>query len=108
MKNNARLMKGICPSGPISKRYQDKPELQRQLRDSFRERGYVKLPGLLTSVAFQAVTSEVNRLHWARARRDFIMPGFLTDRMMSVLSGKVVVRQSDVIASLLICMSGNT
>ncbi len=103
MRNDVQSMKGICPSNPISERYQGKSELLRQLRDSFREWGYVKLPKFLTSVAFHAVSLEVNRLHSDRVRKDFVMPGFNTDRKMSVLSGKDVVRQSEVIASLYAC-----
>lgn len=103
MKRDVQLMKGVWPTGLISDRYQGKPELQRQLRELFHEKGYVKLPGFLTSAAFHTISSEVNRLHSERARKDFVMPGFNTDRKMSVISGKNVVRQSNVIASLYAC-----
>jgi hypothetical protein len=58
-------------TGIISNRYQCKPELWRQLRASFRDTGYVKLPEFLTPDAFRAVLSGVTRLHSARVRKDF-------------------------------------
>ena len=103
MRHDAGLMQKNWPTGIISDRYQGKPELQRQLRASFRDTGYVKLPEFLTLDAFRAVSSEVTRLHSARVRKDFVMPDFNTDRKMSILSGKDVVRQSEVIASLYAC-----
>lgn len=90
-------------AGVIARPYQDEPQLQRQLRARFRETGYVKLPGLLGPDTFRAVCAEVARLHASRARKDFVMPGFDTDRRMSVLSGKDVVARSAVIANLYAC-----
>jgi hypothetical protein len=103
MQHDHALTQKIWPTGIISERYQGKPELQRQLRASFRDTGYVKLPDFLTPDAFRTVSSEVTRLHSARVRKDFVMPDFNTDRKMSILSGKDVVRQSEVIASLYAC-----
>lgn len=103
MRHDTALIQDICPTGFISDEYLGKPELQRRLQASFRETGYVKLPEFLTPAAFRAVSSEVTRLHSARARKDFVMPDFNTDRKMSVLSGRDVVRQSEVIASLYAC-----
>lgn len=104
MRSDAPLMKRLWPAGLISNRYRGQPEQQqRPLRDAFRENGYVKLPDFLTPAAFDVVSSEVKRLHAARVRKDFVMPDYNTDRKMSVLSGKDVVRQSDVIASLYAC-----
>lgn len=100
MRSDTPLMKDLWPAGLISDRYRGKPE---QLREAFREKGYVKLPDFLTPAAFHAVSSEVNRMHAVRVRKDFVMPDYNTDRKMSVLSGKDVVRQSDVIASLYAC-----
>lgn len=103
MQYDAGLTQKIWSTGIISDRYQGNPELQQQLRTSFRDTGYVKLPEFLTPDAFRAVSWEVTRLHSARVRKDFVMPDFNTDRKMSVLSGKDVVRQSEVIASLYAC-----
>ncbi|MFY8063256.1 MAG: HalD/BesD family halogenase, partial [Usitatibacteraceae bacterium] len=57
----------------------------------------------LTPDAFHIIASEVKRLHATRIRKNFVMPDFNTDRRMSVLSGKDVVRESEVIASLYAC-----
>jgi hypothetical protein len=94
------LIQKSRPTGIISEQYQNKPELLQQLRTSFRDNGYVKLPEFLTPDTFRAVSSEVTRLNSARVRKDFVMPDFNTDRKMSVLSGKDVVRQSEVIANI--------
>lgn len=102
MQSDFSLIKNFWPDGLISNRYQESSELL-QLRDVFREKGYVKLPEFLTSSAFHAIASEVNRMHAVRVRKDFVMPDYRTDRKMSVLSGKDVVRRSDVIASLYAC-----
>lgn len=103
MRNDIKLTEQIWSNGIISERYRDKSELQRRLRASFGETGYVKLPDFLTPDAFHTIASEVKRLHAARVRKNFVMPDFNTDRKMSVLSGKDVVRQSEVIASLYAC-----
>lgn len=87
----------------ISKKYQGAAQLQRRLRASFHETGYVKLPELLTTEVFRVVSLEVARLCMDRVRKDFVMPDFNTDRNMSVLSGKDVVRKSEVIANLYAC-----
>ena len=89
--------------GIISDQYQKNADLLQQLRISFCDDGYVKLPEFLTPDAFLAVSSEVARLHSARVRKDFVMSDFNTERKMSVLGGKDVVRQSEVIANLYAC-----
>jgi hypothetical protein len=103
MRHKAALVQKIRPTEIISDQYQGKPGLVRRLRTSFRDTGYVKLPDFLTPDAFGAVSSEVTRLHATRVRKDFVMPDFNTDRKMSVLSGKDVVRQSEIIANLYAC-----
>jgi hypothetical protein len=103
MRGDAELMQRTWSTKIISDRYLGKPRLLRQLRNFFRDNGYVKLPAFLTPDAFRAVSSEVVRLHSTRIRKDFVMPDFNTDRKMSILSGKYVVRESDVIANLYAC-----
>ena len=97
------LIQKSRPTGFISEQYRNKPELLQQLRTSFQDNGYVKLQEFLTPDAFRSVSSEVTRLHSARVRKDFVMPDFNTDRKMSVLSGKDVVRQSEIIANIYAC-----
>jgi hypothetical protein len=90
------------PSKIVSSTY-DAPDLLRRLTKEFEKDGYVKLPKFLTSEAFAAISGEVRRLHCARVRKDFIMPNYNTDRKMSVISGKEVVRNSNVIAEFYSC-----
>jgi hypothetical protein len=73
-------------------------DIQNQIKKEFQSNGYVKLPKFLTSEAFNTISSEVIRLYTKRVRKDFVMPSYNTDRKMSTISGKEVVRISDVIA----------
>ena len=87
----------------ISDRYHDNSKLLQQLRASFRSDGYIKLSGFLKTSVFRAVSAEAIRLHANRIRKDFVMSEFDTDRKMSIISGKDIIQQSDVIANLYAC-----
>ncbi len=88
------------PADIIADTYLSQPAELRRFRAAFAQTGYLKLPGFLVPEAFRRVSSEIERLHSVRVRRDFVMPDFNTDRRMSVLSGKEVVRRSEIIADL--------
>lgn len=103
MQFEKALIENISCKKIIADTYLIESGLRSNLRASFKQSGYVKLPGFLKTDAFSAVTAEVTRLHSTRVRKDFVMPDYNTERKMSVLSGKEVVRQSETIANLYAC-----
>lgn len=103
MRSEYAWAKSFWLEGLLSNRYRGQFEQHQNLRDDFCSKGYVKLPEFLAPAAFHALAAEVNRIHENRIRKDFVMPGFNTDRKMSVRSGRDVIRQSELIARLYAC-----
>lgn len=98
MRND--LGKNMNITEVISHKYSKNHEKMKLLKEQFSAKGYVKLPGFLSNDVFEAISSDVWKLHRHRTRKDFVMPELNTDRKMSVISGKDVINQSDIIPSL--------
>lgn len=83
----------------IHPRYSDGAVLTELARE-FASEGYVRLPGLLTPGSFAAVADELLvRVDRARTR-DFVMDGYETPRVMSVMGGSFLLRETDLVWSL--------
>ena len=78
------------PTKPVVSDIYRSPVHLASLRDNFKRNGFVKLPGLLNHETFNIVEQNLNSLHAKRIRRDFVMPGFGTERKMSVVGGSTL------------------
>lgn len=70
------------------------------LREAFLRKGYVKLPGFLTSAARSLLEGELHRLKDRASRRAFEMPGYQSPRTLSVLGGRVISEHSPMLYGL--------
>lgn len=88
-------MKGTstpAPAATIATTYRD-PHRLKQLQAEFkRGLGFVRLPSFLSPPTLDRVRADVEMLHRIRKRRDFRMPGFDTERKMSVVGGDIIGR----------------
>lgn len=88
------------PSTPsIAAPYHDSRVLN-QLRSAFKENDFVKLPLFLSEPIYNLVRQELFKLYAQRSRRHFVMPGFETERKLSVVGGARVIHQSPLLISL--------
>ncbi len=77
----------------ISDYYRD-PEIISHLSKEFFHNQFVKLPDLFLPAVKKTVQENLQYLHGLRTRKDFIMPGFDTERRMSVVGGSKVINLS--------------
>jgi hypothetical protein len=71
-----------------------------ELSQEFKRHDYVKLPSLLSHHAFSLVCNEVERLQSFAQRRDFLMPGVDTPRIMMTVGGRRLSSSSSMLANL--------
>ena len=70
------------------------------LRAKFKEFGYVKLHSLFDEVLFTQIVNDVEHISHKRTHRDFVMPGYETPRLLSVLGGSRIKQYSTLLPSL--------
>jgi hypothetical protein len=83
----------------ISPQYQEK-WYQAQLARQFQRHDYIKLPNLFTPTAFAVLKEELDELEKFSKQRDFVMRGYETPRIMNVLGGAQLLRDSEVLWTL--------
>lgn len=66
---------------------------------SFGRFGYVKLPKLIAPVTFNLLKTEVQRLSGIAKKRNFVMPGYESPRVMTTLGGKQIKENSALLKS---------
>lgn len=69
------------------------------LRISFGRNGYVKLPELITPLTFNLLKNEVRKLSKIAKKRNFVMPGYESPRVMTTLGGKQIKENSKLLKS---------
>jgi hypothetical protein len=88
--------KRIFLQGLLEPRYRDGAHLQELSREFERE-GYVHLPGLFRAGVFSAIEDELlSKVPLARSR-NFVMSGYETPRVMSVMGGSFLLRETDLV-----------
>ncbi|THF56230.1 HalD/BesD family halogenase [Pseudothauera rhizosphaerae] len=80
----------LFPRSPaIADHYRD-PDVLANLHRQLKAKDFVKLPDFLLPSAYDVVAQNLEYLHSQRIRKEFVMPGFNTERRMSVVGGKRV------------------
>lgn len=74
--------------------------LCESLADKFAEQGYVNLPNFFTDDYFEILQRESVRLSKIKVERDFVMPGYNTPRLISVIGGKQILKNSFIFSAL--------
>jgi hypothetical protein len=88
------------PLAPVISDFYRDPALLGSLHGEFSKTGFVKLPNFLDDSTFELIARNLNDIYENRVRRDFIMPGFHTERKMSVVGGAKLARQCLAIVAL--------
>ncbi|MUG93669.1 hypothetical protein F7734_15070 [Scytonema sp. UIC 10036] len=83
----------------LSKKYTDYDVLT-QLRHEFITDNYVKLPGLFSLEAFTDLKAELKRIEPFAIKKNFVMEGYETPRVLSVLGGQKILKLSPMLKSL--------
>lgn len=83
----------------VSGRYTDSATVKK-LRSRFSRDSYVRLPGLLTDRWLTVVKREVARVETSKLRKNFVMPGYNTPRIMHTVGGKTLQAISPTLAEL--------
>lgn len=66
-----------------------------KLRLAFARHHYVALPGLFSAPsAFEPLMAEVKRLEQFATKKNFVMPGYNTPRVMATVGGRAIKRES--------------
>jgi hypothetical protein len=74
------------------------PKVIDSLHLNFSRHGYVRLAGLIEQTTFDLLKSEIERVSaWAKAM-DFNMPSYETLRLMTTLGGKIITKESPLLA----------
>jgi hypothetical protein len=72
-----------------------------KLRMAFARHHYVALPGLFSAPsAFAQLSAEVSRLEQFANKKNFVMPGYNTPRIMATVGGRVIKRESQFLKDL--------
>ncbi|ODS22544.1 hypothetical protein AB835_13590 [Candidatus Endobugula sertula] len=77
----------------ISNEYKNN-KLIDDLQEKYRCSGFVKLPKFFTRSVLSLLLDEVYRLYSYRDKKNFIMPGYQSPRIMSVIGGQKIIRNS--------------
>ena len=93
------MMESLVLADVVSSTYLDNSYLQK-LSKKFKQEGYLTLRGFLSKDVFSIVSEEALKLHELSAKRDFVMIGYETPRMLSVAGGKKILRNTVFIPSL--------
>lgn len=88
-------------NGLLDPRYRD-PSLRPSLAQEFAREGYVHLPGLFAPAAFSAIQQELLGIHTLARSRNFVMSGYETPRVMSVMGGSLLLRETRLVWPLYI------
>lgn len=78
---------------PLAEAYRDEARRER-LRQEFAANEYVKMPGLLRDDVFGLLKAELEQLEQGARKRDFVMQGYETPRVMHVLGGRQLLERS--------------
>lgn len=70
------------------------PDVLADLCRQLKANQFVKLPNFLLPSGFDVIARNLEYLHSQRVRKEFIMPGFNTERRMSVVGGRCVTNLS--------------
>lgn len=72
-----------------------------KLRLAFARHQYVALPGLFSDpLAFATLKAEVERLEQFATKKDFIMSGYNTPRVMATVGGRSIKRESSLLTGM--------
>jgi hypothetical protein len=72
-----------------------------KLRLAFARHHYVALPGLFSApLAFAPLSAEVTRLEQFANKKNFVMPGYNTPRVMATVGGRAIGRESPFLKAL--------
>jgi len=72
-----------------------------KLRLAFARHHYVALPGLFSAPsAFAPLEAEVGRLEQFATKKNFVMPGYNTPRVMATVGGRVIKRESSLLTAM--------
>jgi len=72
-----------------------------KLRLGFARHNYVALPGLFsTPSTFAPLVAEVGRLEQFATKKNFVMPGYNTPRVMATVGGRVIKRESPFLTAM--------
>lgn len=69
-------------------------ERREPLRREFAANEYVKMPGLLRADVLGLLKAEIEQLEQGARKRDFVMQGYETPRVMHVLGGRQLLERS--------------
>lgn len=71
------------------------------LRRDFARNDYVALPGLFSApLAFATLKAEVERLGQFAAKKNFVMSGYNTPRVMATVGGRAIRRESSLLTEM--------
>jgi len=72
-----------------------------RLRLAFARQHYVALPGLFSAPsAFAPLEAEVGRLEQFATKKNFVMPGYNTPRVMATVGGRAIKRESPLLTAM--------
>jgi hypothetical protein len=72
-----------------------------KLRLAFARHHYVALPGLFSAPsAFAKLSAEVSRLEQFANKKNFVMPGYNTPRVMATVGGRAIKRESSFLTAM--------
>lgn len=92
-------MESLVLADVVEQTYLDKSHLQK-LSAKFKQDGYLTLRNFLSKKVFDLLSEETFKLHELSAKRDFVMAGYETPRILSVAGGKMILRNTVFIPSL--------
>lgn len=74
--------------------------VRQGLAEEFEAQGYVKLPNFFVDDAFCLLQREAARLSRIKVEKEFMMPGYNTPRLLSVIGGKKILDNSFIFSAL--------
>jgi hypothetical protein len=84
---------------PLSEDYREEWRLT-ELRQEFTNEGYIKMPGFIRNEVFSLLKDEIEQLEKFARKRDFVMQGYETPRVMHVLGGRQILERSLLLPAL--------
>ncbi|CAH0131385.1 HalD/BesD family halogenase [Pseudomonas brassicacearum] len=93
------MMESLVLADVVEPTYLDKNYLQK-LSIQFKQDGYLTLRNFLSKDVFSLLNDETFKLHDLSTKRDFVMAGYETPRVLSVAGGKKILKNTIFIPSL--------
>lgn len=84
----------LLPQSPSVADHYRNQDVILKLREQLQLDQFVKLPDFFLPLVKNIIRENLQYLHGLRVRKDFIMPGFNTERRMSVVGGSKVINLS--------------